>query len=114
MSPQWSRFKSHPPHPDGTYPKIVEFAFWLKKIHRLTDSTIESKVRRIKRLAKQVNLWNIEDVKDNITLASWSNSYKELMEYAYKDWCEFQGFQYTPRKYYHEEKLPYNPIIYIV
>ena len=74
------------------------------------DSTIESKVRRIKRLAKKVNLWNVEEVKDVITLSPWRNSYKELMEYAYCDWCEFQGFKHKPRSYYRKETLPYIPI----
>ena len=109
MFPSGSRFKSHSPHHEQTYPKIVDFALWLKKTHRLMDATIESKVRRIKRLAKKVNIWNIEEVKDTITLASWSNIYKELMEYAYCDWCEFQGFKYKPRSYYREETLPYIP-----
>lgn len=102
---------SNPPHPTTieSTPKLRDFGFWLKTTRRLRDSTIEGKVKRIKRLSKRTNLWNIEEVKDAITLAPWSNKYKELIEFSYKDWAEFQGFEYKPRKYYREESLPYIP-----
>jgi integrase len=56
-----------------------------------------------------VNLWNVKEVQDYITVADWSNKYKELLEYAYKDWAVFQGFEYKVRHYPKEERLPYIP-----
>jgi integrase len=32
------------------------------------------------------------------------------LEYAYKDWAEFEGFEYKPRHYYREESLPFVPL----
>jgi integrase len=101
---------SNPSHPTTNDPTpSAGFSWWLKTSRRLADVSIESKLKRIRRLDKQVNLWNVEDVQNYITLANWSNKYKELMEYAYKDWCTFQGFEYTVRHYQREERLPYIP-----
>ena len=99
---------SNPSHPTTTQP-TPSFSVWLKTTRRLADISIESKLKRIRRLAKCVNLWNVEDVQNYITLADWSNKYKELLEYAYKDWAAFQGFEYKVRHYPKEERLPYIP-----
>jgi len=88
---------------------FVCFGLWLKRNHRIADVTIESKIKRIKRLMKSVNLWNIEEVKNYIQDVEWSNGYKELIEYAYADWCKFQGFEYSPNSYTRIRKLPYIP-----
>jgi hypothetical protein len=82
---------------------------WLKRSHRIKDTTIKAKIKRIKHLNKFVNLWDIETVTDYIQDADWSNGYKELMEYAYSDWCEHKGFSFSPHSYPKTRKLPYVP-----
>jgi integrase len=99
---------SNPSHPTTPHP-TPSFDKWLKTSRRLADISIESKLKRISRLAQCANLWNVEDVQNYITLADWSNKYKELLEYAYKDWAAFQGFEYQVRHYPKEEHLPYIP-----
>jgi len=44
-----------------------------------------------------------------ILRSDWSNGYKNNVGNAYADWVKFKGFEYTPRKYKKEEKLPYVP-----
>jgi hypothetical protein len=60
---------------------FIDFKLWLKRRHRIKDTTIKAKIKRIKHLNKFVNLWDIEAVTDYIQDADWSNGYKELMEY---------------------------------
>lgn len=50
-----------------------------------------------------------ENVIDFITTSKWGNSFKESIEYLYKDWCELKGFSYLPRRYYRKEKPSYIP-----
>jgi integrase len=61
-------------------------------------------------LRKRVNMWDAEAVKKIIDDAEWSSGYKELVETAYKDWMNFNGFDYVPRAYEREHKLPFIPL----
>jgi len=38
-----------------------------------------------------------------------TNGHKNSILYAYADWCRFKGFNFIPKKYKREEKLPYIP-----
>jgi hypothetical protein len=55
-------------------------------------------------------MWDAEAVKRVIDDAEWSSGYKELVETAYKDWMNFNGFDYIPRPYERDHKLPFIPL----
>ena len=76
----------------------------------LSESTVETNVRNIRRLRKKVNLWDIKAVKKYIAGSEWGNNYKTILEYAYFDWCQFNGFNYVITKYPKETKIPYVPL----
>ncbi len=64
----------------------------------------------IKAVHRRVNLWDIEAVDEYIlNNPRMTEGRKQLVSYAYRDWCEFQGFTYKVRKFKREEKLPYIP-----
>jgi integrase len=82
----------------------------LKEERHLSDSTVETKVKNIKRLRKKVNIWDMKAVKRFIAGSDWGNNYKTIIEYAYLDWCRFNGFNYGITKYPKETKIPYIPL----
>ena len=63
----------------------------------------------IRRLAKRINLWDSETVEKYIQRAEMTNGHKNSILFAYADWCRFKGFNFAPKKYKREEKLPYIP-----
>jgi hypothetical protein len=67
------------------------------------------RVKAIKSLAKHVNIWDSDAVEKHINEAEWTNGRKEHVALAYSNWCESKGFEYTPRKYPRQIKLPYIP-----
>jgi len=38
-----------------------------------------------------------------------TNGHKNSISYAYQDWCRFHGFEYVPKRFKREEKLPFIP-----
>jgi len=93
---------------------IFEFEVFLrnkltKKGYPLAESTIEHRVKAIKSLRKRVNLWNKNSVQKYIDHADWTNGRREHVSLAYSNWCECKGFEYKPKKYHREYKLPYIP-----
>jgi integrase len=86
---------------------------WLKKKivrgRKLCDATIAGKVRILKQLAKRVNLWDADAVSEHVDNANWTKLRKNLVLYAYQDWCNFKGFSFKFQKYPEERKLPYIP-----
>jgi len=48
-------------------------------------------------------------VENYIDESGWSEGHKENVSYAYLDWCTWNGFLYTPKKYRRTKKLPYVP-----
>jgi integrase len=56
-----------------------------------------------------VNLWDNDAVSAFIQDGTWSEGYKESLEYCYLDWSRFQGFDFTPHHYNRTRKLPYVP-----
>jgi integrase len=74
------------------------------------DSTIAVKIRKLKALQRQVNLWDVTAVNNYIQDSPFKGSYKNGLGYVYADWCEYQGFQYKPFNYPNEKTLPYIPL----
>jgi len=86
-----------------------EFADWLLESKRNLPNTIKCKIKILKRLSKQVNLWDSKAVEKHIVRAEWSNGYKNNVFNAYADWCRYIGFEYTLKKYPIEKQLSYIP-----
>jgi hypothetical protein len=85
------------------------FETYLMEVKRLAPTTVDSKLRIMKRLAGRVNLWDTESVERYLLNAAMTNGHKESVGYAYQDWCKFNGFDYTPKRFKREVKLPYIP-----
>ncbi len=64
-------------------------------------------MKSIKRLRREVDLWDSKAVENYVQDASWTNAYKNKVLYAYQDWLKFHGFDYEFKPYYQEETLPY-------
>jgi hypothetical protein len=77
---------------------LCNFVLWLKKKvvrgRRLCDDTMAGKVRILKQLSKKVNLWDADAVSEHVENADWTNLRKNLVLYAYQDWCSFKGFSF--------------------
>ena len=97
------------PRTNGTTPDILTFEEWLKREKGNADITIRIKIKKLGVLKRRVNLWDIQETRNFIQDMNCSNGYKESLEYLYNDWCRYQGFEYKPRKYRREHKLPFIP-----
>jgi integrase len=108
--PSRTGFKSHPQHllhnPRQTQ---TIYETYLRETKRNAPSTVENKLRLIRRLRTRVNLWDREEVERYILPAVMTNGHRNNLQYAYMDWCKSQGFEYKPRRFKQEEKLPYVP-----
>jgi integrase len=80
-----------------------------KKGYPLADSTIEHRLKAIRALMRRVNLWDKDAVETFIDQANWTNGRKEHVSLAYLNWCESKGFEYKPKKYRRQVRLPYIP-----
>jgi len=94
---------------------VVQFEDFLrnkttKKGYPLSKSTISSKLTIINTLQRNTNLWDVEKVEKFIDSASWSNGRKQNVAYAYRDWCDWKGFIYEPKKYRRIKKIPSVPL----
>jgi integrase len=58
---------------------------------------------------RRFNLWDTKAVEEYIDQADWTNGRKEHVSLAYRNWCESKGFDFKPRKYKRQVKLPYIP-----
>jgi len=89
--------------------KLVEFAWWLKK-QGYKDTTITSKVKLLKILAKRgADLLNPESVKEVIARQEWSEGRKENAVDAFTSFLVFIGGNWDPPKYKRIDKLPFIP-----
>ena len=95
-----------PPLPNSSPVTDSNFAKWLIEERHLSESTVETKIKNIRRLRKKVNIWNMKAVKRFIVGSDWGNNYKTILEYAYLDWCRFNRFNYVITKYPKETKIP--------
>jgi len=108
--PECREFKSSHPHHDKPATSFNDFAVWLKRQHNLAESSIVTKIKKLKAIQRQVNLWNQEEVRNYIQDASFRGGYKNSLGYVYADWCEYQGVKYKPQNFPRETSLPYVPL----
>jgi len=80
-----------------------------RKGYQLAESTIIHRLKAIKALRRRVNLWDKNAVQIHIDQFDWTNGRREHVSLAYHNWCESKGFEYKPKKYHREIKLPYIP-----
>jgi len=74
-----------------------------------SENTIGPIGRRLRNLAKHVNLESPDEVKEFIAKANWSNGYKENMVNAYNHYTVFHGLSWKKPKYqraFSIKKLP--------
>jgi integrase len=89
--------------------KLVEFAWWLKK-QGYKDTTITSKVKLLRVLAKRgADLSDPESVKEVVARQEWSEGRKENAVDAYTSFLVFVGGKWNPPKYRRVDKLPFIP-----
>ena len=79
------------------------------KGYLLSETTIRSKIRRIRSLNNSVNLWDTTAVENYLENSNLSGGTKVNYSVAYMNWCRFKGFEYERKKYRRKEKLPYIP-----
>jgi len=82
----------------------------MKEERHLSESTIKTKLHKLRILRSKVNIWNMDSVRRHISNADWNNNYKAIMEYVYCDWCRFNGSDYKITKYPKESKILYVPL----
>ena len=75
----------------------------------MAETTIRSKIRRIRSLSNCANLWDTEAVEHYLDNSNLSGGTKVNYSVAYQNWCESKGFEYERKKYRRKEKLPYIP-----
>jgi hypothetical protein len=93
-------FISHPQHLPLIPRQTNElFETYLRETKRNAPTTVDSKLRLIRRLRKRVNLWDSEEVERYILGAVMTNGHRNNLQYAYMDWCTSQGFTYKPRRF---------------
>ena len=89
---------------------LFNFAWWMKK-QGYAESTIESRVKLLRVLAKRgANLYDPESVKEIIAKQDWSLGRKENAVYAYSTFLKMTGGRWDPPKYKRVEKLPWVPL----
>ena len=82
----------------------VAVVWHLKKLGR-KDSTLIPILRRLKYLAKNVDLSQPEKVKQFIASKPCSDGYKDNLIDAYSHYCRFFGIQWCKPKYMREERI---------
>jgi len=91
--------------------KIVDFMWWMKK-QGYSESTIISRVKILKTLAKRgADIFDPESVKAAIARQeTWSPGRKELAVEAYSNFLLMTGETWDPPKYKRVKKLPFIPL----
>ncbi len=76
----------------------------------LAETTIESKLLLIRHLELRYNLWDTESIRNYIRDANCVPKRKNNLAYAYRDWCNWKGYDYDHTYLKESEsKLPYIP-----
>jgi len=89
-------------------PTVLSYAWELKKNGR-AESTIESNIERLERLARLCDLDDPEQVKIVIATAKWQNSTKADLVQKYDGYLKHLGKTWTRPKYKRQSKIPYIP-----
>ena len=89
---------------------LFNFAWYLKK-NGYAESTIESRVKLLRVLAKRgADLYDPESVKEVIAKQNWSPGRKENAVHAYTSFLNMTGGKWNPPRYKRVEKLPWIPL----
>jgi len=89
--------------------KIFEYAWWMKK-QGYSPSTIESRIRKLKRLANLgANLLDPESVKDVIAKQAWKTSTKANVSNIYGCFIKLNGLDWNPPIYKPNYEMPFIP-----
>ena len=89
---------------------LFNFAWWMKK-QGYAESTIESRVKLLRVLAKRgADLYDPESVKAVIAKQNWSLGRKENAVIAYSTFLKMMGGSWVPPRYKRVEKLPWVPL----
>jgi hypothetical protein len=77
----------------------------------LIESTVQFKIKIVKQLEFRFNLWDSENIKTYIKKSMSTNRRKNNVSYAYKDWCNWKGFEVKIDHFKEETQgLPYVPL----
>jgi len=69
------------------------------------DSTVVPTLKRLKFLARNVDINDPEKVKEFIASQNYTDGYKDNLIDAYCHFCRFYGIQWTKPKYMREERI---------
>jgi integrase len=91
-------------------PQSDTIAFLLPVVLKLKsdgrkDTTLAPMLKRLKFLAKNVNLNDPEKVKEFIASQQYTDGYKDNLIDAYSHFCKFYGVQWTKPIYMREERI---------
>jgi len=89
-------------------PHVLNYAWHLKKLGR-ADTTIESHVKRLKRLSNLCNLEDPEQVKSTLAVLEWKNSTKQSVTDIYTGFLKFIGLTWQKPEYQKDSTLPFIP-----
>jgi len=87
---------------------ITNFLLYRKR-NGIAHYTIINEVRTLKKLAREVNLNNPEEVKTAIANAKVSNTTKSKRAKQYSAYLKFKGVQWQQPKYKEETHIPFIP-----
>ena len=72
---------------------IDGFEEFLKK-KGLAETTIDNKRQLIRYLELRLNLWDSDGIREHIRTLACSKKRRNNLGYAYRDWCNWKGFNY--------------------
>jgi integrase len=77
----------------------------------LAHETIERRVKMLKKLAENADLWNADSVVKFLNESSWSNGTRNIAVMSYRDWLKSYGLpDLKLGKFYVQETLPFIPL----
>jgi len=94
---------------DEPYALRVFEVLWQMKKDGYSENTLETFGRRLRYLAKHVNLGSPEEVKEFIAEKAWSNGYKDNVVSAYNHYVVFHNLSWKKPRYqraFSIKKLP--------
>jgi integrase len=94
---------------DNAKGKIIEYAWQLKKKGR-SEATIESRIRRLKGLAKLCNVMDPEAVKEAMAMLPHKKSTKAITVSVYSDFLKSLNMTWDQPEYKMEQNLPFIPL----
>ena len=96
-------FKSHPPHHNAPT-RILEVLLYLRS-QGYSDSTLKAMVRKLRVLARKVDLQDPERVKRFIAEQPYSSGHKGNLVTAYGHYAEFHGIPFVKPFYERVDKI---------